>query len=249
MDEIIVAGKRYISSKRASALSGYAKDYVGQLIRQGKIPGTRVGRAWYADMEAILKHSGRLEQAVEPTREEIDRNFLVSRVPRLTPALIQSQYSLPKTWSTVTYEHDDEKSVEPFPQKSSAPVTTKSHEINMADIKQISATPIINAEQYIHDQKKIINIVRTKEAGASKMHGPNEGRNVKRPGMKRAVVSFALLFVGLFAFSSLSSGLFVSRSIISTDHTQKYAAGVFFGSEYILDTYYELMETVRMSLK
>ena len=33
-DEMQIEGKPYISSKRASELSGYAQDYIGQLARK-----------------------------------------------------------------------------------------------------------------------------------------------------------------------------------------------------------------------
>lgn len=58
MDELEIQGKKYISSKRASELTGYAKDYVGQLARGGKVAGTRVGRAWYVDEVSILAIAG-----------------------------------------------------------------------------------------------------------------------------------------------------------------------------------------------
>lgn len=60
MDEITIEGKRYISSKRAAEVTGYTKDYVGQLARSNKILATRVGRAWYVGEEAIKQHAGLL---------------------------------------------------------------------------------------------------------------------------------------------------------------------------------------------
>lgn len=57
MEELEIQGKKYISSKRASVLTKYAKDYIGQLARSGKVPATRVGRAWYVELNAIQKHA------------------------------------------------------------------------------------------------------------------------------------------------------------------------------------------------
>lgn len=49
-------GKDYISASRASKLTGYNQDYVGQLARGGKILSRQVGNRWYVDRDAILKH-------------------------------------------------------------------------------------------------------------------------------------------------------------------------------------------------
>jgi|GEM_PF-502388 len=56
MDELVVDGEKYISSKRAARLSGYAKDYIGQLCRAGKIEAKMVGRSWYVKESAIKDH-------------------------------------------------------------------------------------------------------------------------------------------------------------------------------------------------
>ena len=49
MDELQISGKRYISSRRIARENGYTADYIGQLIRGGKVAGQKVGRAWYVD--------------------------------------------------------------------------------------------------------------------------------------------------------------------------------------------------------
>src|SRR3990167_4508057 len=56
MDEILIEEKRYISSKRAAKLTGYAKDYIGQLCREGRVPARLVGRSWYVLETAITDH-------------------------------------------------------------------------------------------------------------------------------------------------------------------------------------------------
>jgi len=56
MDELLIENRKFISSKRASEITGYAQDYVGQLSRMGKISARRVGRAWYVDEEDIRTH-------------------------------------------------------------------------------------------------------------------------------------------------------------------------------------------------
>lgn len=49
---------KYISLKEAAELSGYSADYVGQLIRSGKLPGKQVflNVAWMTTKEAIEEY-------------------------------------------------------------------------------------------------------------------------------------------------------------------------------------------------
>lgn len=56
MDELTIEGKLYISSKRAAKVSGYAKDYIGQLCREGRVDSKLVGRSWYVYEPSIREH-------------------------------------------------------------------------------------------------------------------------------------------------------------------------------------------------
>ena len=47
MEELIFAGNKYISSKRAAKLTGYTTDYIGQMCRAEKMDCRLVGRNWY----------------------------------------------------------------------------------------------------------------------------------------------------------------------------------------------------------
>lgn len=49
-------GKSYISANRASKLSGYNQDYVGQLARAGQIDSRQVGTRWYVNQDSLLAH-------------------------------------------------------------------------------------------------------------------------------------------------------------------------------------------------
>ena len=56
MDEILIEEKKYVSSKQAAKMTGYAKDYIGQLCREGRVPARLVGRSWYVLETAIQDH-------------------------------------------------------------------------------------------------------------------------------------------------------------------------------------------------
>ncbi len=53
MDELEIDGKTYLSSKRAAREHKYHIDYIGQLIRGGKIVGKKVGRSWYVEAQSL----------------------------------------------------------------------------------------------------------------------------------------------------------------------------------------------------
>jgi hypothetical protein len=61
-DEMNIEGKTYISSKRASSLSDYAQDYIGQLCRAGLLDARRVGGLWFVTLESIENHKLNAEQ-------------------------------------------------------------------------------------------------------------------------------------------------------------------------------------------
>ena len=65
MDEILIEEKKYVSSKQAAKVTGYAKDYIGQLCREGRVPARLIGRSWYVLESAIHDHRFGKEE-IEP---------------------------------------------------------------------------------------------------------------------------------------------------------------------------------------
>lgn len=57
--EIYFEDKKFVSLKKASEASGYAKDYIGQLCRGGKINSRRVGREWFVDCEDLVSYQNK----------------------------------------------------------------------------------------------------------------------------------------------------------------------------------------------
>lgn len=56
MNDVLVGDENLISTTRAAELSGYSKDYVGQLCREEKIDCRRVSGNWYVREESIKMH-------------------------------------------------------------------------------------------------------------------------------------------------------------------------------------------------
>lgn len=69
MDELQISGKRFISARRIARENGYTSDYIGQLIRGGKIVGQKVGRAWYVDAASFDAYLGVEGNAAAPEAE------------------------------------------------------------------------------------------------------------------------------------------------------------------------------------
>lgn len=117
MDELDIGGKKYISSRRAGEITGYAKDYIGQLARAEKIIGTRVGRAWYVDEQSLRRHAGMAlrdtEGPVEVREHSSDSelassslNTISNVLPIALNTLRHASSDIPKTWSPVSYSED-----------------------------------------------------------------------------------------------------------------------------------------------
>jgi hypothetical protein len=105
MDEIIIDDKKYISSKQAAKITGYAKDYIGQLCREGRVPARLVGRSWYV-----------LEGAIQDHRFGTDIQYNPDSIKAEKPS-IQSTWEAPRYESSASEElpsmlNRSEKSVE-----------------------------------------------------------------------------------------------------------------------------------------
>jgi len=61
--------KGYITLKEAAALTNYSPDYIGQLIRAGKIKGEQVYNnvAWMTTEEEVLAYTENKQRSVETT--------------------------------------------------------------------------------------------------------------------------------------------------------------------------------------
>ncbi len=65
-----IQDKEYISSKRASELSGYAQDYIGQLARKGLIAAQRVGGLWFISMDSLTEYKSHADAYVPQLPEK-----------------------------------------------------------------------------------------------------------------------------------------------------------------------------------
>jgi hypothetical protein len=84
---------KYITLKEAAKLSGYAPDYLGQLIRKGKLHGKRVflNEAWVTtetDLQDYLRKSGGSELKKKTLKERVVVKARELRNAHLSPAAL-----------------------------------------------------------------------------------------------------------------------------------------------------------------
>ncbi len=72
MDELEIAGQRYLSTRRAGKEHKYHSDYIGQLIRGGKVIGKKVGRSWYVQEDSLNAYlSGEVFDTKAASKKEV----------------------------------------------------------------------------------------------------------------------------------------------------------------------------------
>lgn len=106
MDEVILAQTKYISSKRASRLTGYAQDYIGQLVRMNKITATKVGKAWFVDEAALMRHVNGSDRLPAPVKGLAALE--VEKAQKHYSSAVTAGIRYPATWSNITYLTDNE---------------------------------------------------------------------------------------------------------------------------------------------
>ncbi len=77
--------KKLISLKEASELSGYSSDYIGQLIRSGKIFGEQVytGVVWMTTEDEVLSYKNKSKQK-SVNKTKISNGFFASLKKKLS---------------------------------------------------------------------------------------------------------------------------------------------------------------------
>lgn len=147
MEELIIDDKKYVSTKRAAKETGYAKDYVGQLCREGRVPARLVGRSWYV-----------LESAIQ------DHRFGAPHEAESTPAKTAEEAStLPPTWEAPKYEadsgtsmpsvsrinrlHDSASTVSQEAEGDTEPVSLRDAWQEWFSVQQPGQSPVVEQEE------------------------------------------------------------------------------------------------------
>lgn len=138
MDEVIIKGTKYISSKRAAKESGYAKDYIGQLVRMGKLPAIKVGRSWFVEERGVLtqQSSTRLSDGSE---KGVGHTITLHQPRQISQnQLAVAAVNFPATWSQIKYLVDEKPL---FPGSDSRETNILKHENHSYTGTQSELTP------------------------------------------------------------------------------------------------------------
>lgn len=111
MNEITIGDKLYISSKRAAEITGYAKDYVGQLCREGHVDAKMVGRSWYVYEPSIRAHrfgveAESLEEKGAEGEEAVESEDTAKEQQIAAPSDDASTQESDSTWQKPTYSSE-----------------------------------------------------------------------------------------------------------------------------------------------
>lgn len=102
-DEIRVGSETYISSKRASEITGYARDYIGQLARKGLVEARRIGGLWYVLEKALLAY----KREADAFKPEPPQNATYRADPETIVSFEGKEYlSAPKAAEITGYHQD-----------------------------------------------------------------------------------------------------------------------------------------------
>ena len=147
MDEIFVKGNKYISSKRAAKLSGYAKDYIGQLVRMKKLAGVKFGRAWFIEergLQSFLKQANNDLEAVGITEASIKHEEKNTQAVNTVPN---------QTWSSIKYLEDDSRLLPISDSQDTNTELSKNDtpEIDIVQSKLVSSDAMTDLNAEIHD--------------------------------------------------------------------------------------------------
>jgi|GEM_PF-3470196 len=178
MDELEIAGKQYISTRRAGREHGYHSDYIGQLIRGKKVQGQKVGRSWYVDAESLAVYLGK-----EPVAAVAPKVAVVEPAPVVVTEQPQEEQAPVAEVVEVVVAEPIKKEVEIVEKEEvvANPVEEKVVEevqvpIKIVEEKAVVETPVaIQKEEtavspsglvYVHDDAPSLPQVRTAASDA-----------------------------------------------------------------------------------
>ncbi len=156
-DSFIFEGKKYISARRASEISDYASDYVGQLCRAGKLDCRMIGRSWFVTEESIHLHKAAI------SREEASR----SRIENLRgkPSKTPEPTIVPATRSLVVVESNKNEQVS-IVTKSEIKAEIKNDQKKIETIPWTAEAPIKSPFVYTNDDRPLLPVLKKKVSDA-----------------------------------------------------------------------------------
>jgi hypothetical protein len=169
MDELEIDGKKYLSSKRAAREHKYHIDYIGQLIRAGRVAGRKVGRSWYVE-EASLKEylisEGNAPAAPQAPKEVAPQIAAPVPIPETPAPAVET----PISFSRARYV---EEKIEQQPTPAAAPQTISAESVHHRPVMQETrevyfSAPVSEKKQsalrYVEDDEPMLPVLKRANA-------------------------------------------------------------------------------------
>ncbi|MBI2046365.1 MAG: hypothetical protein HYT28_03030 [Parcubacteria group bacterium] len=139
-DELILDGRKYISSRRAGEITSYTNDYIGQLCRAGKVQGKLIGRIRFVDEASLLSYKQMLDVATQkespngiqkeiPKYEDGNQTDILPNLEPKPTAPLGTKFPnnsdlLTNAWGSISYAEEPTETTE---TESPLSVATKPH--------------------------------------------------------------------------------------------------------------------------
>jgi hypothetical protein len=150
MDELQISGKRFISARRIARENGYTSDYIGQLIRGGKIVGQKVGRAWYVDASSFERYLGsEAAEASISTEAETSAQEEIIEAPVQAEEAVSEKDALVLAQQEESPEEPEESLAEAEPlsaQDTSPESMEEESEVSAEEAPVIGMTPVVASD-------------------------------------------------------------------------------------------------------
>lgn len=172
METVQIGGKQHISAKAAARAHGYTMDYIGQLIRGGKLSGSKVGRAWYVDVDSLAAYTGE-QKITTPAHIHVSD-------PSPEPAPASAAES---TEAEVTVEEAPQE-VRVSSEPESAPVTPPAHTPAFPSRPTITQARELNevfGMRYIPDEEPMLPLIPEKTLVEAKIEHSVAVRAIHAP--------------------------------------------------------------------
>jgi len=211
--------KEYISSKRASEITGYSQDYVTQLARSGKILARSISNRWYVYKDELISHKKHNDallasvqaDAVGLKKNEIQQGPQYQQGPELK-YYSDSKELLPSIAPKVAALEDEK------PDSTSGSSSAHNIPIHVAQSKQKKDFQSSRISEHILDLDEIL-----KDDAEEK-----KGKTLLLPAIATAMLLFVILVGGAtLLISSESTFTRVEGLDEYTSNTKQTALAVF----------------------
>ena len=219
MDELQISGKRYISSRRIARENGYTADYIGQLIRGGKLAGQKVGRAWYVDassFDSFLRQEPVRQVPPEqqvPSEESVQevKTIIEMPAPEAEPILVAEPAPVQVRVQEIKEEEKPQEKPEEKQEEQPVRVTAKESGLRY----YADEAPLLPA---IASNSKAS---RLPESAATAPEVPHEVFSAEHTGggARRHAVALAVLALIVFVITAVVSSTLALNINVGADNT------------------------------